>query len=368
MLTQCPNCQTIYQISASDLSAANAFVECGECHAQFNALDRIADDPTFNSGDEHQAESTLKEEHTNPAISLLEAQSDSDASDDLDVESTNEQDQYAQPIIEQTITAEDFQHDDAAELTDNTETELDRTIELAVLDAEEPADRNIEPIHDETQTRLSTQEHEILFTEPGQIVQSSESDDDAARETLVTQREIDLDDVPPILQEELLALQGTQQASVKWYWSVFALVLLIGLLVQGAWYFREPILSEFPQLRQPAMALCEKVACVLDDPEKMEPIQLVSRDVRTHPRYENALLVNASMVNSGAEVIEFPTVQLGLFDNTGTAIGIRQFAPQEYLDKSIDIDAGIPPGRSVHVVMELANTGERATSFEFSFH
>ena len=368
MLTQCPKCQTIYQISARELSAANAFVECGECHTQFNALDRIADDPTFNIGDERQSETTLSEEQHEPAISLLQAHPDLSADDDLNAQSTTEHELDPPPVIQHLVSADALRHDNDADLSDDTATELDKTIELSVLDAEEPADQSVEQIQDESQMRLSAQEHEILFTEPDEIARSSGLGDKVAREDLVAQGEIDLDDVPPILQEELLALRGQDQTRVKWYWSVFALVLLIGLFVQGAWYFRDRVLVEFPELRQPAIALCELVGCVLVDPEKMEPIQLVSRDVRTHPRYENALLVNASMVNSGGEVIKFPTVQLGLFDNTGSAIGIRQFAPQEYLDKSIDIDAGIPPGRSVHVVMELANAGDRATSFEFSFH
>ena len=80
MLTQCPQCQTIYQITASELAAANAFVECGECGSQFNALDRIADDPDFERHEESadidpkltEAEPAGEEIEERPTITLLE--------------------------------------------------------------------------------------------------------------------------------------------------------------------------------------------------------------------------------------------------------------------------------------------------------
>ena len=49
MLTQCPRCETIYRLGAADLGAAQGFVECGECAKQFNALQRLADEPSLSA-------------------------------------------------------------------------------------------------------------------------------------------------------------------------------------------------------------------------------------------------------------------------------------------------------------------------------
>ena len=49
MLTQCPRCETIYRLGAADLGAAQGFVECGECAKQFNALQRLGDEPNFSA-------------------------------------------------------------------------------------------------------------------------------------------------------------------------------------------------------------------------------------------------------------------------------------------------------------------------------
>ena len=378
MLTQCPKCQTIYQITASELAAANAFVECGECGSQFNALDRIADEPSFErneqSADTEQAdfnepETADEEISARPAITLLEESSQEESATIADEsrEEISPQDDIEPPIQEASAEAQPtlFPEPDLSESAESEEA-LDTTVELEALSETDIPQIGIEQTTDDSHTSLPPEEHEILFTEPGQ--DADEAVAESEEDKVVSADEIDIEEVPPILQEELLALQGNKKQSTGWYWSVIAVLFFIGLLAQGSWYYRDALLKEFPQLREPAFSLCQILGCTLESAEKNEPIQLVSRDVRTHPRYENAVLVNASMVNTSAETIAFPTVQLGLFDNTGTAIGIRQFSPAEYLDKSIDIQAGIPPGRSVHVVMELANAGPRATSFEFSFY
>ncbi|MEM7467756.1 MAG: DUF3426 domain-containing protein [Pseudomonadota bacterium] len=367
MLTQCPQCQTIYKISAAELGAARGYVECGECGTQFYALDRIADDPSFEA-----AASTTQTAAVEDALEVIET---SDTPEQVPAESlpeTNAQISLLPTSLEEDSPidtddpVEEVQDDVGIALQFAKSDEFDTTIEL------NPPDSAVSAAVNETST-LPAEEHAILFVEPELEERGPENsaEDDVEKIKTVSDPDdtnIDLDDVPPILHEEMMALSGAEKSRGGWAWGILALILLFGLATQAAWYFRAPLLAKYPALVEPATKICAELGCELQAVEPEQPIQLVSRDVRTHPRYENSLLVNASLINTGAETIEFPTVQLGLFDSTGTAMGIRQFAPNEYLDKSIDLVAGIPPGRSVHVVMELANTGDRATSFEFSFH
>ena len=94
---------------------------------------------------------------------------------------------------------------------------------------------------------------------------------------------------------------------------------------------------------------------------------MVNRDVRDHPRYSDALLVNATISNRSAEVQPFPVVQLSLFDTAGRIIGARRFTPEEYLDESIDMERGMLPDKPVHIVLEVTGPTEGAVSFEFRF-
>jgi hypothetical protein len=112
---------------------------------------------------------------------------------------------------------------------------------------------------------------------------------------------------------------------------------------------------------------CAFAGCRAHPPALPPTIELQARDVREHPQYQNALLVNASLINREPKPAPFPVLQLGIFDQTGTLIGIRRFKPGEYLDESFDLVSGMPPGRSIHIVLEIAGISERAEGFEFTF-
>ena len=112
---------------------------------------------------------------------------------------------------------------------------------------------------------------------------------------------------------------------------------------------------------------CEWLGCRIETADGTDRIELLARDVRDHPQYQETLLVNATLVSHSQTVTFFPVIQLGLFDNTSQVIGIRRFEPHEHLDKSIDLGGGMPPNRSVYIVLEVAGVGMRAVGFEFSF-
>ena len=96
-------------------------------------------------------------------------------------------------------------------------------------------------------------------------------------------------------------------------------------------------------------------------------IKLLNRDVRNHPLYEGNLLVNATMANESGTIQPFPLIQLALFNTGGEVIGYREFKPQEYLDDSINIQAGMLPESPIHFVLEVSGPTKDAVSFEFHF-
>ena len=94
---------------------------------------------------------------------------------------------------------------------------------------------------------------------------------------------------------------------------------------------------------------------------------MLNRDVRNHPLYEGSLLVNATMANKSETIQPFPLIQLALFNPGGDVIGYREFKPEEYLDDSINIPAGMMPESPIHFVLEVGGPTEGAVSFEFHF-
>lgn len=176
----------------------------------------------------------------------------------------------------------------------------------------------------------------------------------------------DLDNVPAILRHDVERLLRDQRAGLRWVWTLLAGLAALVLLTQVAWVNREWVLEHYPFARPYASQWCARLGCQLDRPLAAR-IELVSRDVREHPNYANALLVNAMLANRTRSVAAYPVIQLGVHDRNGSVVGIRRFQPDEYLDQSIDVAAGIPPGRTVYVVLEIAGASDVADSFEFIF-
>ncbi len=177
------------------------------------------------------------------------------------------------------------------------------------------------------------------------------------------QREHD-ETVPP---EWLLEEAPRSGRRFRFVWVTGIFVLLAALLVQLAWFHRDRLLLEYPQLLPWARQVCEHFQCELIRHRDLSSIEVVNRDVRDHPRYRDALLVNATVSNRSQDLQPFPVVQLNLYDTAGKIIAYRRFRPDEYLDESIDIEGGMLPDRPVHIVLEVTGPTQGAVSFEFRF-
>jgi hypothetical protein len=157
------------------------------------------------------------------------------------------------------------------------------------------------------------------------------------------------------------------RSPLRGIWITMAVLFCLALMLQVAWILRAEILAKFPTADPSYKFVCTHLGCEYKTANLTTAIELVARDVRDHPQYINTLLVNATLVCHSRTANSYPVLELGLYGQTGEAIGIRRFEPREYLDKSIDPAAGMPPNQPVYIVLEIAGVDSRAVSFEFSF-
>ena len=175
-----------------------------------------------------------------------------------------------------------------------------------------------------------------------------------------------IDDV--VIPEMLIEESGSRAGLLsRLFWSIGAIGLLLAGTIMVIWFQRDLVLSRYPQLIPWAHRLCEKMDCKVIRFRDVTAIELINRDVRDHPRYENALLVNATMRNNAHTRQPFPDIQLSLYDTNGALIAHRIFVPDDYLDDSINLLQGMAPDVPVHFVLEVTGPTEGAVSFEFKF-
>jgi predicted Zn finger-like uncharacterized protein len=150
-------------------------------------------------------------------------------------------------------------------------------------------------------------------------------------------------------------------------WSAAALMLVLAAGAQLAWFHRDALMARFPAVRPWVERLCARAGCEVVEFRDLAALQLVNRDVRVHPLYEGALLVNATIRNAAPQPQPWPRVQLVLFDTDGKALAQRSFQPGDYLDAGVDRRLGMPARSSAHLVFEIAGATDGAVSFEFGF-
>ena len=355
MFTNCPTCARQFRIRASQLATAEGLVQCGFCGKQFNALERLYDKPLVN---EKELMATPPEEETaGPDFYIPEIENDSmDGGGTIpwmeSVESSLEQRprETLEHILEET---------EAAENLDITPAEpvVDMIIELSEPEPE------IKP--DPEPEFVPASEPEIVPASEPEFVPASESELPPATPGPVIALSASADyPFPDELAEEI-----TPQASTasRLFWSFGIILLILAGTAQAAWFNRDILLSQYPQFLPQVRQICQQLDCTLIRNRNISAIKLLNRDVRIHPRYEEALLVNATITNLSKYVQRYPTVLLSLFDTNGEVIAYRQIPASEYLDSSIDMEAGMKSDSPIHFVFEVANSSSDAVSFEFEF-
>lgn len=147
----------------------------------------------------------------------------------------------------------------------------------------------------------------------------------------------------------------------------FANVLLLGLLgVQLLLGLRAPLLAS-PELRPWLERGCALAGCRLPALRDPGQVEILARDIRTHPRYANGLLVDVTIVNRAPYVQPFPVLQLTFTSLDEQWFAQRRFQPAEYLGPNRGTAERLPPDIPVQVVLELLDPGPEAVSFAFDF-
>ena len=195
-------------------------------------------------------------------------------------------------------------------------------------------------------------------TEPQQEATEAETaDSELDRELLA--------ELPPALDYEEEKTAGSR---ARLTWAGLIIILSVSALAQVAWFNRDRLLREYPELVPWAEKLCERAQCDLIRFRDLSAIKLLNREVRLHPRFVDALLVSAAIVNVAEYIQPYPEIELVIYATNGQVISQGRFKPADYLGPDAPSAAGMPPGVPLQFVLELAGAAQEAVSFEFQFH
>lgn len=160
---------------------------------------------------------------------------------------------------------------------------------------------------------------------------------------------------------------GIQESDglVKW-----ALLSLAALLVLATQYlvFSFNELARTPQWRPFYASVCEVAGCQLPNRSNVQALRGANLVVRSHPRMEDALVVDAILFNEAAYEQPFPMLELEFTALEGGSVASRRFLPDEYLQGELRELDTMPRDTPVRISFEIMDPGAEAVNYRMRLH
>lgn len=170
---------------------------------------------------------------------------------------------------------------------------------------------------------------------------------------------------PEMLKHILLGKRKASRGATAG-WIAAIVIGVLALLLQIA-YLKRDRLADHPHAGPVVIDLCKRIpGCELPPKRDLSQLQLVSRNVYSHPNAETALMINAVIVNAANFSQPFPVLLVSMSDVHGKVVAERYFHPSEYLPENPGT-SGMQPGKAVSVNLEVMDPGQNALAFELDF-
>jgi len=188
-----------------------------------------------------------------------------------------------------------------------------------------------------------------------------------ARQPTATTRPVQTDNIPFHLRDSLL-VEEKPHSPIKLILGILAILAFsAALLGQLAFFRSSQLVDKVPALRPMVEKFCNTAPCIYSGPRDVNQIKLVSRDIRLHPKVDNALLISATFINRASFKQAYPDITITLSDLSGAMVAQRQFKPAEYLGRLNSPFLLMSSGKPVQIALEVVDPGKDAVNFEFTF-
>jgi predicted Zn finger-like uncharacterized protein len=194
--------------------------------------------------------------------------------------------------------------------------------------------------------------------EPAEIVMESPPDNEEPKRKARVVR------VPsaPLETESDISLDNPKYAppsepKSSWPWALASVPLLLVLLGQSAYFYREAIAANYPPTRPLLEQACVYLQCSVELPQKPDMIGIDTSELHADPTRANIVVLTSVLHSRAPHVLAYPMLELTLTNTQDEMVARRVFAPKEYLPRTAAIAQGIPARGdiSVKLLMDLGD-------------
>jgi hypothetical protein len=126
---------------------------------------------------------------------------------------------------------------------------------------------------------------------------------------------------------------------MAWLLSIATLLLLLGLVGQGLYQFRDYLASAYPGTKDTLVTLCKLAHCQVNFPATPDAISYEADELHTLPR-DNTFEFSLLMRNHSALTQAWPNIELTLKGSKKEVVLKRVFVPSDYLSNPSDVLSG----------------------------
>ena len=289
-VTQCPHCSAKFRVRPEQVKLHAGLVRCGACRGIFDAV-------------EHLIEGMLP-----PMPPMHEG-----------VEGASPQ------TIVQGMPAMTAEQDDAAVKHANVD-DIKVTNEVAV-------------------GAIAANGESVDSADP--VVRNLDADIPSSGATALDNKPRDLNDY------RWRAPATVESRGARWGYAVASLVALLLLIGQGAYVFRDELVSRVPQAAPFVAMACEQIGCRVEPPKRAESLGFIGADLAADPAHKGLLIFTTILRNTGSRTVAFPHLVLSLDGLGGEMIVRRVFAPTEFAPATANLAHGLDGGAEVEIKLYL---------------
>ncbi len=142
-------------------------------------------------------------------------------------------------------------------------------------------------------------------------------------------------------------------------------LLLLAIVAQLGYYFRNDIAARSPEAARYLRAACKRIGCTIKLPAQIELLSLQSSQLDSVADQPNQLILIALLRNQSDTLQTWPSLDLQLKNQEGQPVVRKVFLPGLYLTAS-EIAKGMPARseREIRIPFEL--TGDPAAGFDLT--
>lgn len=342
LATQCPHCQTTFRVAQDQLKLRSGLVRCGSCKQIFNGIENLLrpeapaqlapPTPAPDIASPVQPATEQSPPAAAPATEI-ETHTDTSASDVAPEDSSaSAMTETVAPAEPETKVADGGQE----QVTDDAAVNEDPLLRMTLVDfAHLPQQAG--------EGETSTASH----SNPEVPDPLDQAIDDLQRRPWRAELQESADEADELdraesadYEEPSFVRQGRRRQRMGRILRVMmgtgTLVLLIALLAQAAYVFRDQIAARFPQTKTLLAAACDRLGCQVGLPSEIDAVSIESNELQTLEVGGDTFALSVLLRNQGSTDQTWPHIELTLNDNNEKPIVRRAFSPREYLGAEYD--------------------------------